>query len=126
MEKKEMDWLKWRLCYVKHGICVFVDNLDLVNGTDWVGAPASMAEFPCPSTYCHQKILDVSLIFAKDKVITDVFGAGSILDEWCQWKLVSQRLPALVVCDDVVKYGDDVRTVIGVFQRHQVPFDLRE
>lgn len=122
MEEKEMNWLKWRLCYVKNGICAFVDYFHLANGMDWVGTPARNADLPIPTSACHRKYLR----FEKEAVNTDLFGIGSPFKEWDQKHVVSQRLPAFEVNGAVVKYGDEFSKVIKIFQRNQVPYGWME
>lgn len=116
MDDKEMSWLKWRLCYVKNGICAFVDYLHLATGIDWVGTPARNADLPIPMENCHRKLVG----FEMEKVTTDLFGKDSIFNDWNQRQVVSQGLPAFVVAGEVVKYGDDARTVILILKRHSI------
>lgn len=77
-----------------------------------------MADWPIPMDCYHRKYLR----FNAEDVNTDVFGNDSIFSEWDQRHVVSQYLPAFVVNGDVVKYGDEDRTVVGIFKRHKIPF----
>lgn len=43
MEEKEIALPRWKLCYVKNGVCVFVDKIWMADGSDWFGTPARNA-----------------------------------------------------------------------------------
>lgn len=121
MEEKEIALPRWKLCYVKNGVCVFVDKLRFADGSDWYGEPFRNASWPEPRDYYQQKLLG----FATEKATTDLFGKDSIFNEWCQDKVVQERLPAFVISDDfgqnVVKYGDEAHTVMEIFRLHRIP-----
>lgn len=117
-----MRGMTWKLCYVRDGVCVFVDYLHLATGLNWLVEPAYMADWPLPIDYYHRKYLR----FEKEAVNTDLFGIGSPFKEWDQKHVVSQRLPAFEVNGSVVKYGDEVSEVIKIFQRNQVPYGWME
>lgn len=121
VEEKEMKWLKWRLCYVKNGVCVFVDELSLADGADWHKKTARNVSWPEPTDYYQQRLLG----FVMEKVTTDVFGRDSMFNEWCHYKVVQDNLPAFVIIDDygqdVVKYGDEAHTVMEIFSFHEIP-----
>ena len=83
---------------------------------------AGLDAAPIPMVCCHLKYLR----FVAEKVNTDVFGKDSPFSEWNQRNVVLKGLPAFEVNGDVVKYGDDDCTVIGVFKRHKIPCGWRE
>lgn len=117
-----MNRKNWRLCFVRNGVCVFAEYLHLADGIDWTGEPARNADWPIPMVCCHLKYLR----FVAEKVNTDVFGKDSPFSEWNQRHVVLKGLPAIEVNGDVVKYGDEDRTVIGIFKRHKIPCGWRE
>lgn len=114
--------MTWRLCYVKNGVCVFVDQRpSLVEGEGWEFQPACDADWPLPLDYYHLRYFG----FVADKVQTDLFGTNSPFNTWSQSSIVSHELPAFVVDGsvekEVVKYGDDARTVIKIFEQNKIP-----
>lgn len=121
MEEKEIALPRWKLCYVKNGVCVFVDKLLFADASDWYGEPFRNASWPEPKDYYQQKLLG----FATENATTDLFGKDSIFNEWCQSEVVHNRLPAFVISDDfgrhVVRYGDEAHTVMEMFRLHRIP-----
>jgi len=121
LEEKEIALPRWKLCYVKNGVCVFVDKIWMADGSDWFGTPARNASWPEPRDYYQQKLLG----FPTERVITDLFGKDSMFNEWCQNAVVHECLPAFVISDDfgrkVVRYGDEAHTVMEIFRLHRIP-----